>query len=406
MKKCRGITLIALVITIIVLLILAGVSLSLIVGEQGILERATKSVTKTNESSIQEEVQLAYQAILMDDYHNDKENQRAQALEKELQKEDKNASVVEWEEFLIVNYKQYEVTIDKDGTIFIEKLGSEEKPTGEVEILTTEENPEKVRLKVTAHIVNGSIVAIEPLNGAVLKEDTSAEEKIFEVEQNGRYYFRIKGSSNRTTIVSSQEITNITPPYIGKKETQVVEGVTLDFYCVNTEYRDSTGEIKGALYMANGMLGPVGSADWATSSGRSALNAGLVDEDQDGVEDTYGYQLVDTTVRKAYTGIIDQNPFELTEQNFNQLTVYDLDPVTETKDFIFILSLEEAFQNVKYLWDLDCDGENESGDPDFGMSLRSRNAEQNYSCFLTWGGTMTYTNPTHPRRVMRPCYVK
>ena len=171
MKKSRGITLIALVITIIVLLILAGVSLSLIVGEQGILERATKSVTKTNESSIQEEVQLAYQAILMDDYHNDKENQRAQALEKELQKEDKNASVVEWEEFLIVNYKQYEVTIDKDGTIFIEKLGSEEKPTGEVEILTTEENPEKVRLKVTAHIVNGSIVAIEPLNGAVLKED-------------------------------------------------------------------------------------------------------------------------------------------------------------------------------------------------------------------------------------------
>lgn len=40
MKKEQGITLIALVITIIVLLILAGVSLSLVAGENGILKRA------------------------------------------------------------------------------------------------------------------------------------------------------------------------------------------------------------------------------------------------------------------------------------------------------------------------------------------------------------------------------
>ena len=39
----RGITLIALVITIIVLLILAGVSISMLTGENGILTQANKS---------------------------------------------------------------------------------------------------------------------------------------------------------------------------------------------------------------------------------------------------------------------------------------------------------------------------------------------------------------------------
>ena len=39
-KDQKAITLIALVITIIVLLILAGVTLSLIIGEDGIVERA------------------------------------------------------------------------------------------------------------------------------------------------------------------------------------------------------------------------------------------------------------------------------------------------------------------------------------------------------------------------------
>ena len=47
MKKQEGITLIALVITIIVLLILAGVTIAMLSGENGILSRATQSRTYT-----------------------------------------------------------------------------------------------------------------------------------------------------------------------------------------------------------------------------------------------------------------------------------------------------------------------------------------------------------------------
>ena len=42
-----GITLIALVITVIVLLILAGISISMLSGENGILQRATDAKTET-----------------------------------------------------------------------------------------------------------------------------------------------------------------------------------------------------------------------------------------------------------------------------------------------------------------------------------------------------------------------
>lgn len=48
MKNQRGITLIALVITIIVLLILAGVSIAMLTGDNGILSNATRSVAETN----------------------------------------------------------------------------------------------------------------------------------------------------------------------------------------------------------------------------------------------------------------------------------------------------------------------------------------------------------------------
>ena len=58
MKKQKGITLIALVITIIVLLILAGVSLRLVAGNEGILGRAESSVEKYNEATQKEDEDL------------------------------------------------------------------------------------------------------------------------------------------------------------------------------------------------------------------------------------------------------------------------------------------------------------------------------------------------------------
>ena len=61
-RKQKGITLIALVITIIVLLILAGVSINLVVGEGGILGKAQNGVSASRAGSVKEEIGLAWSA--------------------------------------------------------------------------------------------------------------------------------------------------------------------------------------------------------------------------------------------------------------------------------------------------------------------------------------------------------
>ena len=47
-KEQKGVTLIALVITIIVLLILAGVSIAFLTGDNGIITKSTKASAETN----------------------------------------------------------------------------------------------------------------------------------------------------------------------------------------------------------------------------------------------------------------------------------------------------------------------------------------------------------------------
>ena len=70
-KSNKGITLVALVITIIVLLILAGASLNLVAGSNGILGRATKAVDLNNMAKIKEEIELKIAELQMDYYMTD-----------------------------------------------------------------------------------------------------------------------------------------------------------------------------------------------------------------------------------------------------------------------------------------------------------------------------------------------
>ena len=58
-KNTKGITLIALVITIIVLLILAGVSIAMLTGQNGILTQAQRAKTSTEQANAKEKIELA-----------------------------------------------------------------------------------------------------------------------------------------------------------------------------------------------------------------------------------------------------------------------------------------------------------------------------------------------------------
>ena len=88
-KSAKGITLIALVITIIVLLILAAVSIATLTGENGILTRANESKTETEKGEEEEAIRLAYNGVMADNLG---DGVTAEQLENELQANGYNAT--------------------------------------------------------------------------------------------------------------------------------------------------------------------------------------------------------------------------------------------------------------------------------------------------------------------------
>ena len=60
MKKQKGITLVALIITIIVMLILAGVAISMVVGDNGVVEKTQTAMQESERANIQDIIIASY----------------------------------------------------------------------------------------------------------------------------------------------------------------------------------------------------------------------------------------------------------------------------------------------------------------------------------------------------------
>ena len=114
-KSIKGITLISLVITIIVLLILAGISIMMLTGDNSILKQAVNAREKTIVEAEKERIQL----VLLGKY-NYKENMLESTVKSKLEKEIKGISISGTKFPLIVTYtsttgNSYEVY--EDGTV-------------------------------------------------------------------------------------------------------------------------------------------------------------------------------------------------------------------------------------------------------------------------------------------------
>ena len=132
----KGITLIALVITIIVLLILAAVSIATLTGENGILTRANDAKTSTEIAEEREKVELAATAALADDLGGEiKESFLKQELEKYFGTDGVSVApgTNNGEEGFIVTIKESsrQYFVDKDGNVEELGTGVVNPPSGE-----------------------------------------------------------------------------------------------------------------------------------------------------------------------------------------------------------------------------------------------------------------------------------
>lgn len=149
MKKERGITLVALVVTIIVLLVLAAVTLNLVLGQNGIITKATDAKIEGEVSYEKEQISLAVSSAKMEKIKNgDNTVISSEELQKELDNQMKSGKVrVAGNGSLTVEYiesgRSYEV--NDNGYISEDVIIKAEDPTpGVMEGEGTQENPYQI----------------------------------------------------------------------------------------------------------------------------------------------------------------------------------------------------------------------------------------------------------------------
>ena len=190
LKSQHGITLIALVITIIVLLILAGVSLNLVMGKQGILQQATGAVSKNDEAKLKEEVELAL-AELQTQYY--RERYADQTTEKTYGEyvNDKLASGVKTSSGKTVKLDNGMITCDD------EIFGIFDSTTGEINGNGTDTNSQSYNaLHPEKHIPTGFAYKEGTVNTGYVISDNEGNEFVWIPVANDEAYAKKLGKNN------------------------------------------------------------------------------------------------------------------------------------------------------------------------------------------------------------------
>ena len=127
----KGITLIALVITIIVLLILAGVTIATLTGENGILKKATEAKNTNDIGYEKEQISLAVSSVKTSKFDKIIEKED---IENELKQNGNNIQVIDFESKFIVTFldskRSYEV--DLQGTVSEPQEKIEDEYAGDI----------------------------------------------------------------------------------------------------------------------------------------------------------------------------------------------------------------------------------------------------------------------------------
>ena len=152
LKINKGITLIALVITIIVLLILAGVTIATLTGDNGILTKAQNAKEKNAQKTVEEQINLAVQASRINE---------GLVIDKDILEQELTNNGIE-----ITKSENDELpwTVKKDGYVYTISKNGEVKEkegiaitTGDIEILKGSTKGKKV----SAQILSGETGTIK-----------------------------------------------------------------------------------------------------------------------------------------------------------------------------------------------------------------------------------------------------
>lgn len=237
-KDVKGITLIALVIAIIVLLILAAVSIAMLTGENGLLQKATKAKEENKLAQAKEQINLMLQEYRIERDTGSNKKFEDFLIEKEKDKKidsyEKNDSYDEnskklWD----IELDGYFFTVDEAPLKIVSYAKTKVRPRATVEMITK------------GYVLEGNMVQFkinielpDELKGAttsvVLPEEVTKTEDVYSVTKNETYEFEVKankdGADYKTTVIANIsniiEKPNIEIPEDAIKQSEFVVKIT------------------------------------------------------------------------------------------------------------------------------------------------------------------------------------
>ena len=218
-KNTRGITLIALVITIIVLLILAGVTIAALSGDNGILKRATEAKAKTGKEGALEQIKLAIMTATTEGLGVPDKTVLRNELTKAGMTVKTEGDDLPWK----VSNGKYTFTIKEDLTI--EEVSGISLSKKEVKLLNGESETitatlsEGVSGTITWESSNTNVATVE--NGKITATGTSGEATITAKVSGTEYEATCKVKIiQKVTAISANNVT------VGKNQTAKIQVTT------------------------------------------------------------------------------------------------------------------------------------------------------------------------------------
>lgn len=212
-KKIEGITLIALVITIIILLILAGVSIATLTGENGILDKTAQAEEKTEQAQAREKLELILLNLQTEKSTNSKYNEN-QFIDDIFLSADMQVD----EDIITVD--NYQFQIDRTVPKIVNELGNATEQTLLMPIIkkiSAEEGHTQIHVKIELkNVEKTTLTYIIQKEGEVAQKErvenkTELEHTFKELEMNTKYIITIEATNEYGTRTRSITISTKKP---------------------------------------------------------------------------------------------------------------------------------------------------------------------------------------------------
>ena len=207
----KGITLIALVVTVVVLIILAGVSINAVIGDDGIIKKAQNSANLTKEAEVKEAInRTILEFYLTDDYETLEDFLKAKVTEGKIDSVTKNADGT-----LTVKKGEYSVTVENKtnssgGSSSGGSTGGEtqtpEITVGEIKVVA-DSTGTGTAITDTNSVYLGNtlyITFVHSITGGTTTVDKTIP---YAVTKNGTYTFTVTGTVNGKSYTKNVSVT-------------------------------------------------------------------------------------------------------------------------------------------------------------------------------------------------------